>query len=360
MAALLLVTVLFIAACGTGVSTPTLPTQVAPTATPTATLAQTPLSVPTTTPTPTAPPAPALPRLEAEPTPVKEQRAVSRGPDVVFTIAYGPGSKHVGDLRLPITAIVEAQPGMAEVMEGPEQRVPVVVLLHGGFWRQSFERDLMDALARDLTERGFATWNVEYRGIVGDAPAGSWPDTGRDVDAAINHLALLSDDLGLDLERLGVIGHSAGGQLALWAAARHQLREGWHDDADDRYPSDGLLVPIAAAVSLAGVVDLADAAIRNLGLGAVQTFLGPDYQALFAHASPIELLPSGVPTLLVHGGTDLIVPLAQSERYERAARRAGDDVELAVVPGVGHFEVIDPASDAWQQAANWLVAQLTP
>ena len=277
----------------------------------------------------------------------------------MLTLAYGSSPEQVGDLRLP-AIVIDGEPILAEAMEGQPGLAPVVVLLHGGFWREPFERDLMDALARDLTERGFATWNVEYRRVQRDAPAGSWPRTGHDIDAAINHLALIGDDARLDLDRVGVIGHSAGGQLALWAAARHRLPDDWYDSAGDRYPSDGLFVPVAAAVSLAGVVDLADAAIRNLGLGAVQAFLGSDYRALFAQASPIELLPSGVPTLLVHGDADLIVPTVQSERYERAATKADDDVELAVVAGAGHFTVIDPVSSAWGLAADWLVAQLAP
>ena len=124
-----------------------------------------------------------------------------------------------------------------------------------------------------------------------------------------------------------VIGHSAGGQLALWAARHH---------------------PVAAAVSLAGVCDLEEGVTTGIGNGAVLEFLGADPDSdLYAAASPIAQLPLGSPALLIHGDADEDVPVRQSRLYERAARAAGDDCELHELPGGGHFEVIDPSGRAW-------------
>jgi dipeptidyl aminopeptidase/acylaminoacyl peptidase len=124
-----------------------------------------------------------------------------------------------------------------------------------------------------------------------------------------------------------VMGHSAGGHLALWAAREHR---------------------VALAVSLAGVCDLRAAARDRLGNGAVAEFLGEEPTAeLLSAASPAERLPLGVPALLIHGDADDNVPIDQSRSFLAAATAAGDDCELTELPGAGHFEVIDPQGRAW-------------
>jgi acetyl esterase/lipase len=207
---------------------------------------------------------------------------------------------------------------VAELFEA-EQPVGVAVVLHGGFWRDRYDRHLMDALCADLASRGWTAWNLEYRRL---GSGGGWPATGEDVAAGIEALA-----------RRGAvaIGHSAGGHLALWAAAEGLVR---------------------AAVGQAAVSDLREAQRLSLSGGVVGDLLGdaPPYAA----ASPLERLPLGVPQLLVHGEDDAIVPVSMSREYERAARAAGDDVELAALPGVGHFEHLDPASEAWRAVLRWL------
>jgi acetyl esterase/lipase len=237
---------------------------------------------------------------------------VARVGGPVETHRYGPHAEHVADLRLP--------PGA-----GPH---PIVVLLHGGFWRARFTRANMAALAVDLTRRGYATWNVEFRRVGCD---GGVPATLEDVEAAVR--AVRGLDAPLDAERLVVLGHSAGGHLALWAAGTGT---------------------VTAAVSLAGVCDLAGTANDGLGAGAATEFAGgtpeqrPDAYAL---ADPMARLPTGVPQLLAHGDADDRVPVEQSRRYADAARAAGDRCELLVLPGVGHFELIDPRTEAWQRVA---------
>jgi acetyl esterase/lipase len=214
---------------------------------------------------------------------------------------------------------------------------PVVVLLHGGFWREQHSLDLDDDLARDLAGRGWAAWNVEYR-RVGEVSGGGYPTTLEDVAAAIDFLATL--DAPLDLARALAIGHSAGGQLALWAAARPHAA-----------------VPLAGVVAQAGVTDLRAAERDPDGEEAIARFLGgyaADVPERYADASPIERVPIGVPQLLVHGTEDARVPVDMSRRYAEAARAAGDDVELVVRPAEDHFVHLDPGGGAWADVVRWL------
>jgi acetyl esterase/lipase len=208
-------------------------------------------------------------------------------------------------------------------------------VLHGGFWRDRYDRSLMDVLCEDLAEAGWAAWNLEYRRL---GAGGGWPATFDDVTAGI-HLGTLAGP-ELELGAVVAIGHSAGGQLALWAAARKTPR-----------------VRVTHAVAQAGVVDLAEAARLGLSRGVVHELLAaPPAEAplRYALASPAALLPLGVPQLLVHGGRDDIVPAAMSRSYAEAARAAGDRVDLAVHEQLGHFEHLDPPSPAWTTVRDWL------
>jgi acetyl esterase/lipase len=214
---------------------------------------------------------------------------------------------------------------------------PVAVVLHGGFWREQHTLDLTDDLARDLAQRGWAAWNVEYR-RVGEVSGGGYPVTLEDVAAAIDALADL--DAPLDLARVVAIGHSAGGQLALWAAARS-------DPA----------VRLAGVVSQAGVHDLREADRLGLGEGATADFMGghaDEVADAYADASPIERVPLGVPALLVHGDADERVPASMSSSYADAARAADDEVDLALRPGEDHFVHIDVGGGAWADVVGWL------
>jgi dipeptidyl aminopeptidase/acylaminoacyl peptidase len=194
----------------------------------------------------------------------------------------------------------------------------------------------MHALCRDLVGAGWAAWNLEYRRL-GLLSGGGWPETFEDVGAGIDHLAGMP---GVDLRTVVAIGHSAGGQLALWAASRE-------------HPA----VPVTHAVSQAGVNDLREAARLGLSRDAAAKLLGGTPEARperYRAASPIERLPLAVPQFLVHGEEDGIVPLAMSLAYHDAALAAGDSVELAVLPGAGHYEHLDPGTEAWQAVRAWL------
>ena len=234
---------------------------------------------------------------------------------------YGPGAQQLVEWWVP--------PGA-----GRPRRT--VVLVHGGFWRAGFDRSLEHDVAADLVARGLLVANVDYR----SSDAG-WPAPLADVAAAHDLLAAGRFASRVDPDDVAVVGHSAGGHLALWLAARHRLPAG-AVGARPAGPRPGLVV------AQAPVAALRTAARERLGGGAVQALLGgspdevPDRYAL---ADPTALLPSGVRTVCVHGEADDVVPPSQSREYVAAATAARDDARLVLFPG-GHFEHLDPASPA--------------
>jgi acetyl esterase/lipase len=245
---------------------------------------------------------------------------------------YGPHRDQFGELTLP--------------RERDHRRLAVVVLIHGGFWRARYRLGLQAPLVAELAGRGWAVWNLEYRRL-GWRSRGGWPVTFEDVAAGIDLLGAL--DAPFDLARVVAVGHSAGGQLALWAASRRGQPAG--------APGAEPKIRVAAAIAQAGVVDLREAARLGLSRGAPQRLLGGEPGRLPARydlASPIERLPLGLPQLLVHGDADEIVPIELARRYARRAADAGDECELLELPGVGHFEHLDPSSEAWRAVAAWL------
>ncbi len=238
--------------------------------------------------------------------------------------AYGPEPSQHASLHRP---------------DGPGPHA-VVVLVHGGFWWHRYDRSIMIPLAVDLVGRGYAVWNLEYRRV--GEPGGGWPGTFVDVAAGLDHLAVIGPVLGLSTDRVVAVGHSAGGHLALWAAAR----PGQPDGVPGARPD----LRVRAVVAQAGVSDLRLAAELDLGPGAVVGLIGGGPEQLperYALASPIERLPMGVPQVLVHGERDRQVPIAMSRAFASAAHAVGDPVELVEWPWVGHFEVIDPGHPSW-------------
>ena len=228
-------------------------------------------------------------------------------------IPYGDQPSQFGDLRIPSGGCPH----------------PIALVIHGGSWRRTYSLDHIGHLSAALTERGLATWSLEYRRI--GEPGGGWSGTLEDVAAGATALRSLARDYALDIERVVAVGHSAGGQLALWLAAERTLQ-------------------LRGVVSLAGTADLARAWELVLSDGIVAELLGgspsevPDrYNA----ASPIERVPLGVPQIVIHGTEDDEVPFEIGERYVSEAIRHGDEARLVRLEGVGHYELIDPRSSAW-------------
>lgn len=208
-------------------------------------------------------------------------------------LAYGSEPLQFGDLRVPAG-------------DGP---FPLALVLHGGYWQATYNVIHTGRLCEALTADGLVTWNLEYRSV--GVPGGEWPGAREDLELALSYV----DRLPFEHDgRTVLVGHSAGGQLALWAAKRARL-------------------PVLA---LAPVSDVRDSAERRGPDSAPARFMAPEHHA---DGSPIELLPLGVRQIVIHGTADDSVPYEMSERYVEAA---GGEAEFVTLNGAGHFELIDP------------------
>jgi len=244
----------------------------------------------------------------------------------MYRLSYGSDPLQFGELYLPQDP-------------GPH---PIAILIHGGFWRAAYDLTLMTGLAEDLARQGIAAWNIEYR-RVGDV-GGGWPGTLLDVAQATDYLPTIAARYNLAMQQVVTTGHSAGGHLALWLAARSKIPQ------QSILAAPGTPLTLAGAVSLAGVADLEHSWRLNLGKGAASELLGGGFDEVperYAVASPAALLPTGIPQVLLHGTEDDRVPLIVSQQYAQKALQAGDAVTLIELAGADHFVVIDPASTAW-------------
>jgi acetyl esterase/lipase len=272
-------------------------------------------------------------------------RPSGRPDDVLL---YGPRQDQVADLRLPAAG----RAGAGGVSEG--RGAPLIIFLHGGFWRGAIDRTHTGPLGDALAAAGFVVCIPEYRRT--GQPGGGWPGTFDDIALAVDALpGLVAETVGsaVDAGRVVVAGHSAGGHLALWSAGRVRLPEGnrWHAG---RPPGVGV-------VSLAGVCDLASCYRLGLDDDAAGDLMGggpSDFPSRYAAADPMGLVPTGTLLRLVHGDSDDRVPVEMSLSYTSRAVAAGDDAGCDVLEGSGHFEVIDPLSEVWPRvvAAFWAAA----
>lgn len=252
-------------------------------------------------------------------------------------IAYGQDSRQMGTLWLP------AEPGAH----------PVVVLIHGGGWQRSSNLIYTQRVATELARHGFAVWNIEYRAI-GDA-GGGYPGTFQDVGAATDHLREMAKSAALDLSCIVAVGHSAGGHLALWLAARNRLP-----------PSSPLskpgFLPVTGAVDLAGPPNLRIAdtvAKERSGSSPIGTLIGAQargFDAALKDTSPAEMLPLGVPQVLIFGGRDDVVPADQGTLYKQDAAAKGESVELRILPQASHFDYFGSALKVTVEAIRGVCA----
>ncbi len=253
------------------------------------------------------------------------------------TVSYGPDAMHRVDVWLP---------------KGPG-RHPVVLMVHGGCWTTEIaDRSLMNWIAGDLRDQGIAVWNIDYRGV--DRVGGGYPGTFSDVALAADRLSIEAGRFNLDFERVVVVGHSAGGHLALWLAGRHNLPK--------RSPlATPKPLPIWHVVSLGGLPDLeATAASPDNGCGTevVGKLVGDGRRDVYSDTSVPRLLPLGVTQDLVNGREDRIIPYRMATDYEAKARAAGDLATLHTVPATGHVELVAPETAAWAETKRLIRAAL--
>lgn len=230
-------------------------------------------------------------------------------------IPYGDLPDQFGDLRLP----------------EPRSRY-LIVMVHGGLWRHEWTYDTMEGLAVDLARRGYATWNVEYRRL---GLGGGWPESFVDVAAALETAPAVT---GIDPKDTVVLGHSAGGAMALWAGGLSK----------DLAP--GLVVGLAA------LPDLVRAEEEELGQGSVRKLLGRSHPDPSEY-SPFHRLPTGTDTLLAAADGDDLVPASHGQDYAAAAASAGDTVELIEVAGL-HGSFLGPEAPAWKDVAGALASRI--
>jgi len=243
-------------------------------------------------------------------------------PDEV--IAYGSEPRQFGELRMP----------------AGEGLFGVAVIVHGGCWLSDYDQRYMGALAEVFTDLGWATWTIGYRRV--GEPGGGWPNTFLDAAAAIDFLPDLAERHPLDADRVITVGHSAGGQLALWLAARPKLAESSELFSPDPHPVDGVLA-LAAAADLEYLSEqqtCGDAATRLMGGTPIER------PRRYADGSTMQLVPLGVPQILVNGELDETWSVP-ADRYFAATSDAGDPVEKLTMPGAGHFELVIPDSPSW-------------
>jgi acetyl esterase/lipase len=250
---------------------------------------------------------------------------------------YGSDPNQFADLRFPKA-------------KGP---FPLLFVVHGGFWQSRYDLSHIGHLCTAFTSKGIITCSIEYRRI--GNPGGGWPGTFQDISLATrNILQTMSQDPRFDRSRTAILGHSAGAHLALWLTGSHRIGKGSPLHSDKRQVLND-------AVSLAGVSDLGLAWKQKLGRGIVTKLMGgtpEEYPDRYSAGSPIELLPTGARQVLVHGGADDTVPVSQSEEFVHRAVKLGDRSTLVKLDGIGHYELIDPESEAWPSVAAAVLSVL--
>lgn len=261
---------------------------------------------------------------------VQAQTVASKGQK----LSYGTLPQQFGLLRVPADA----------------GKHPVVMLIHGGCWLADYDLFYMEGLAAALTAKGYATWNIEFRRLGDDG--GGWPGTFEDVRTALQFLNTLATKYSLDLSKVSVLGHSSGGQLALWLSAENGHRGAARTKS----------TPIRTVVSLAGITDLKTYRRGPSGSchSAVDDLLGGSpsaHAARYAETSPIERLPLGVHQIIIQGNKDHVVSMESAVEYSKAARKAGDNAQLIAVDG-GHFDVVIAHGPAFQALERELAHSL--
>lgn len=288
-------------------------------------------------------PAPETTTTSAATTPMRWPDLLDRPrPAGGTTIAYGSDPLQVGDLWLPAS---------------PARRpVPVVLMVHGGCWQTDIaDRSIMDWIAADLAARGIAVWNIDYRGV--DRPGGGYPGTYTDVAAAVDHLRTIGRAHGLATDRIVALGHSAGGHLALWAAARPRLPQGSALAGGDPLPI-ATVIATGALPDIEAALALENNSCTQSAMPALTGTASPSRSDVFADTSIPRLLPLRVRQIFVSGTQDRIAPPSLAESYASRAAAAGETVDRVTIAHEGHVELIAPGTQAWAETVALIRREL--
>jgi acetyl esterase/lipase len=279
------------------------------------------------------------PAFAQDPISLQAYSALSR-PAPTAEISYGSAATQAIDVFIPAGS-------------GP---FPVVVLIHGGCWRAlpNAAREQMRHLGVDLAKQGMAVWSIGYRRA--DEAGGGYPGTYQDVGLAIDRLRAEAPRYRLDITRTVLVGHSAGGHMALWAAGRDRL------PATSALYVDKPFVP-RQVVSLAGIGDLktfAPTIPLICGPGTAESLTGkatPQRPDIYADTSPVALGTKGVGIVMLSGVLDRLVPPYVAHDYA-LLRRDELAVTLVNVPDAGHFDLVTTGRPAWDEARKHIEAAL--
>lgn len=271
-------------------------------------------------------------------------------PKADLRLPYGSLPLQFGDLWLPKPA-----------PNHPISRFPLIVFIHGGWWQSAYDLGYAGFLCEAMRALGVAVWSLEYRRV--GNPGGGWPGTMQDVAAGMDHVVMLASAYPIDLHRVIAAGHSAGGHLAFWLAGRHHIPH--TSPLAEPQPNLGLrgVVGLAGAVDLRLTIELTNFFSFRNGAPSVRDLMGGDpkqYPERYAAADPGQLLPLGVPQMLVQGTDDDQIPPQLPARWADNARRQGDHVDLRIIPGADHFDIVDPESSTWHVTRDAFLSLLRP
>jgi acetyl esterase/lipase len=255
-------------------------------------------------------------------------------PPADHRIHYGLGEYQFGDLRLPVTAT--------------KKPTPLVVFVHGGWWKSEYDLTHAGHLCAGLKAAGVATWSIEYSRV--GSTGGGWPTTFRDVALGCDYVATLSKTYPLDLSRVVAMGHSAGGHLAFWLGGRHHIPESSPIYLPQPKVALHGLIALAGAIDLRLTCDLSGYLTFAHDKHEVYNLMGgrpSEFEDRYRAGNPGDLLPLGIPQVLIQGADDDQIPAELPGRWADMAHRQGDSVTVKILPAADHFDVIDPQSKAW-------------
>jgi acetyl esterase/lipase len=233
-------------------------------------------------------------------------------------------------------------------VDATKNPVPLIIFVHGGWWKSAYDLTYGGHLCAALKSSGVATWSIEYRRV--GSTGGGWPTTFQDVAAGCDYAATLAKSYSLDLSRVIAMGHSAGGHLAFWLAGRHHISEKSPIHTPQPKVAPRGVIALAGAVDLRLTCDLAGYLSFAHDKQEVHSLMGGspvEFEDRYRAGNPGDLLPLGVPQLLIQGSEDDQIPPQLPGRWAEMARHQGDTVTVTIIPSADHFNVVDPQSKAW-------------